>query len=329
MTKEEYVELRKTLDFKLRYSWLIAHFLIDLALIALPAALLWSQGNELALDPRGLCVGLVSSLSLAVFYFRSFSMMHEAVHGTLSANRRINDFLGLAYGAVCFLPFGQWREIHLLHHFWAGNIEKDPVRKLVLVFRQPPNATRKFLSVMWRSWFPILALMQNYVFWFESVSRFGKKPSGMSFVGLVLPIAVWGLAFLLAGPLLSAAVLVPSILIYLAMVEVVNFPHHMDLPQYEGETKLALWEQYEIARSCFYPKFFSHFVLLNFNYHTEHHLYPTLPWYRLAELSARLRQQLPGYNFSAGNEWILRNRRKPLEVICASTSEFDDQEDAA
>src|SRR2546423_1704170 len=63
------------------------------------------------------------SASLAVFYFRSFSLMHEAVHGSITPRRRWNDWIGLVYGVFCFLPFEHWRDIHLLHHQWAGNVE--------------------------------------------------------------------------------------------------------------------------------------------------------------------------------------------------------------
>ncbi|MBX3022318.1 MAG: fatty acid desaturase [Bdellovibrionales bacterium] len=323
MTKEQYIKVRANLDFKLRYAWLIGHVLGDVLLVALPFALLWNRELTWQWDWTTAGLSLLGASSLAIFYFRAFSMMHEAVHGLLATKRRYNDWGGLFYGAVCFLPFEQWREIHLLHHQWAGNIEKDPVRKLVLVFKQPPTPMRGFLSAMWRSWFPILALLQNYVFWYESLTRFWKKRSLASFLGLAVPLLAWGTVFVLAGPKLCAFVIVPSILLYLALVEVVNFPHHMDLPQYEGDVKLTLWEQYKIARSCFYPKAFERFVLLNFNYHTEHHLYPTLPWYRLEELSLRLRHELHGYNFSVGHAWIRRNRSKPLADVCLSTSEDD------
>lgn len=329
MTKQEYTELRGQLDFKLRYGWLWIHLATDILLVGIPAGLLYYFWGEAQLNAQTIAVWTVCNLSLAIFYFRSFSMMHEAVHGTLSTNRRLNGALGFFYGAACFLPFGQWREIHLVHHYWAGNIEKDPVRKLSLVFKGPPTRASQFLSFMWKSWFPILALMQTYVFWFESARRSILKPTFLGLLGLILPLAAWGAIFTLAPWSITAVVLVPSILFYLALVEVVNFPHHTDLPQYEGEVRLALWDQHEIARSCFYPKLMTRFVLLNFNYHIEHHLYPTLPWYRLEALSQELRGRITRYNYSKGNEWILRNRRKPLEEVCTSTSSHNDEKKTA
>src|SRR5690606_35780940 len=86
-----------------------------------------------------------------------------------------------------------------------------------------------------------------------------------------------------AGIITPMSVL-PGLFLYLVMVEVINFPHHLELPQYEGEHKLKVWDQFLISRSCHYPKWFSHFVLNNFNLHAEHHLFPQAPWYMLDEL---------------------------------------------
>lgn len=268
----------------------------------------------------------VSSVLLAVLYFRGFSAMHEAVHSTLHPNKKINDVLGRCYGILCFLPFDHWKEIHLIHHQWAGNIEKDPVRKLVLEFRKPPTTSRRVINWLWKAWFPVLAIMQEYVFWSLCMMRFLQKNERdlRRFFSLALPVAAWGAIFAFVSWPVTAFVLVPSIVMYLSLVEVINFPHHMSLPQYEGETKLPLWEQYKISRTCLYQSWFESFVLLNFNYHTEHHLFPTLPWYRLKTLSQRLRSDFieTGYNLSFGHEWIVANRKLTLDEATQATS-FD------
>ncbi len=312
MTKSKYIEIRTTLDFGFSYRWLVIHIASDLILLSFP--ILWAA-QHVGLSTVSVVWGLASAIPLAAFYFRSFSMMHEAVHGAILPARKWNDLLGLFYGIFCFLPFVHWKQIHLLHHQWAGNVEKDPVMKLVLDFRKPSTPTREFLSLLWRSWFPILAILQTYVFWTVSISRFWQDISLSRFMSLVLPVTIWGAAFAFADLSTTLLVTIPSILLYLATVEVINFPHHMNLPQYEGETKLALWDQYKIARSCIYSRFLARGLLLNFNYHVEHHLYPTLPWHQLDKLSERLHKELVGYNFTMGNQWILQNRVKPLEEV--------------
>lgn len=318
MTKQEYIELRKTVDFNPQDSRLIAHILMDVLLLAIPIALLWEHKLSWALTDVFRC--LISSLCLAVLYFRAFSIMHEGVHGALSKRHRLNDYVGLIYGAICFLPFSQWREIHLLHHLWSGNVERDPVRRITMIYRTEPIFLAKVMAFFWPTWIPAAAVVQNYVFWSESVMRFDRGKGRNAFLSITLPLVLWGSVCVLSGMVLTAFVIIPSIVAYLALVEMVNFPHHTDLPQYEGETKFPLWEQGKTARSCFYPRPFERFVLLNFNYHIEHHMYPTLPWYQLDKLSVEVRKRMPNYFFSQGNEWVIRNRKRSFKEVCLSQS---------
>jgi fatty acid desaturase len=320
MNKQEYIELRQTLDFTPRHSRLFANMVIDLVLIAAPACLLRAHGLEWS--AAAVLSYAVSIVSLSALCFRAFSMMHEAVHGTISKNRRLNDWAGLIYGSICFLPFVQWRDIHLLHHVWSGNVEKDPVRRLTLIFRGKPILLTRVMEFFWPTWIPAAAVAQNYVFWSECILRFDRKKGRLTFLSVAMPVLLWGAVFLFSPLVITALVIIPSIVAYLALVEMVNFPHHTDLPQYEGETKFSLWDQGKTARSCFYPKLFERYVLLNFNYHIEHHMYPTLPWYQLGQLSGELRKRLPDYFFSEGNEWVIRNRKRPFkEVVLSQSSE--------
>lgn len=322
MTKNEYVQLRSSLNFKLKHLWLLSHLVVDAVLVGLPYLMLRNEIQNLGLNWESIGRCTLSALCLSVLYFRSFSMMHEGVHGLLAKWRRANDLLGLVYGAICFLPFVQWREIHLLHHYWSGNIEKDPVRKITVLFHQKPTFMTQMMSFFWPTWFPAAAIMQNYVFWSECLIRFDRKKGGpLAIACIVVPILLWGSIFALAGVKLSLVMIIPSILIYLALVEMVNFPHHTDLPQATGDTRFALWDQHKTARSCFYPKLFERFVLLNFNYHIEHHMFPTLPWYELEKLSTGLRQQIPDYFYSNGNEWVIRSRKRPFKDVCLSQNE--------
>jgi fatty acid desaturase len=108
--------------------------------------------------------------------------------------------------------------------------------------------------------------------------------------------------------------------IYLAMVEVINLPHHLRLPRLPGEGKLSLWNQHQVSRTCVYSSWFSSFVLLNFNYHAEHHMFPTLPWYELPKAHALVQKAQPkGYYLCNGHEWIRENRQKNLKEVFAPT----------
>ena len=71
----------------------------------------------------------------------------------------------------------------------------------------------------------------------------------------------------------------PSFVIYLVGVELVIFPHHLDMPTVDPQSdkqRLYVWEQQATTRSCRYPGILSELLVLNFNLHTEHHLFPAV-----------------------------------------------------
>lgn len=286
-------------------------------------SLYWAQNSAMA----GLVIYFAAQQSyarflaiplLAAFIFRNFSMMHEAVHNAASRNKTLNDWNGIFAGAVCLLPFEPWKKSHLEHHQWSGNIERDPVMAVVRVFPKMTPASRGFFSFFWRAWFPMLACMQYFVFWALAMKIYIQKPKSLKVAASLLsPIVFWTAAIALFP--LHVQIIAPSILLYFLAVEVVNFPHHLQLPQHGGDTKFPVWEQYRIARSCVYPRWFGRLIVLNFNYHIEHHMFPDVPWYHLEKLHAEVRTALSeNYNTDPYFAWILENKQKPLLDVLKS-----------
>jgi fatty acid desaturase len=264
---------------------------------------------------------LAVSLILPIFMFRNFGLMHDCVHGSAIKNRVCNDIVGELTGTLCLLPFYQWKIIHLKHHYWAGNVDKDPAMRLIKDFPTRTEAQVGLLQLAWQKWLPIMALLQHFVFWAAAIqqTKSEKKMASRArcFFSYFTSITIYsGIVYALG---VKSLLMLPGFLIYLVMVEAINFPHHLSLPQYRGEKVLPVFQQFIISRSCQYPKFFSRVVLNNFNYHTEHHLFPRLPWYKLDVIAPQIRQLLGDhYNGSIGSEWILKNRKLDLEdvLIC-------------
>ena len=56
--------------------------------------------------------------------------------------------------------------------------------------------------------------------------------------------------------------------------------------------------------------------VLNFNFHTEHHFFPSLPWYRLRAARKLVREALGAeYREAIGIAWNLRNRGSDLQSL--------------
>lgn len=323
MNNAVYQKIRTSVNLK-REPYSLAIFLTQNTVLTACVFAVWTiSGNSIS---RFFAIPL-----LTILIFRHFAFMHEAVHNAVSHHKWINDACGVFSGAVCLLPFEPWKRSHLEHHLWAGNIDKDPVTAIITAFPAMHKLTQSTLSFFWRAWFPMLACLQYGVFWWLASKIFLKKRKSWSvLISLTAPIALWGLTSLLvpAGFLFTA--LLPSLLLYMIAVEVVNFPHHLQLPQNRGTTRLHPSDQYQIARTCLYPKWFAGFVVLNFNYHIEHHMYPDVPWYHLEKLHHKVKAELgPHYNSDLYFNWILENKPQPMGEVLKARNNGSKMSDAA
>lgn len=304
MTKERYFQIRQSLPLD-RHLWVTTT-----VLAADAAALLWLS--------RWLPLGYGSpafwaaQLLLAVIYFHHFAILHEAGHGNVDARDGWNALAGHYASLFCFLPYYPWKYIHHEHHTWTGNLERDPTLRQLRRMKQAGHVPWS-VRLAWRSWIPAGALLQHTVFWLYPLrawreGRLRGAQGRRSLFSVVFLACGYGL-LAYAGPAwLTWANLWPSLAIYLVAVELVNFPHHIDMPVLEDpEAKLAPWQQQATTRSCDYG-IWSAVLVLNFNLHTEHHLYPKVPWYRLKTVRDRIRPDLPDYVEEKGIAWNLRNR---------------------
>jgi fatty acid desaturase len=219
------------------------------------------------------------------------------------------------------LPYFPWKFIHHEHHTWTGNLDRDPTLYQVRKMKREGHVPWP-VRFAWRSWIPFAGLLQHTVFWlypFRSWrdGRFNASQQRKSLFSVLFLASAYILLGLFGPSWLTLARLWPSLIIYLVAVELVNFPHHIDMPVVASpDTKLAPWEQHVTTRSCDYGHY-SGMLVLNFNLHTEHHLYPTLPWYRLKTVRGRVKQALAAdYNQVTGIGWNIDNRtRDPREIM--------------
>ncbi len=311
MNRATYIKIRNSLDLEQKPSALPTYLLQNAALVA-GIAYLWIQFE-------GSWLRYLGSLLMFVLMFRCFGVMHEAVHGAVSKNKFINQLMGILCGAVGLFPYETWRKSHLSHHQWSGNVEKDSVMALVVAVPKMSPQIQRALSVIWRTWFPILAILQHVVFWKISLNIYRQNlGSTKILVSLVAPALAWGALIVLTPLSFSFGVLLPSLFLFFVAIEVVNLPHHLQLPQFRGEEKFPAWQQYLTVRSCVYPRWFARLVVLNFNYHTEHHMFPDVPWYHLEKLQGPLREALgEAYNTDPYFGWIIENKPKDIVAVLA------------
>lgn len=312
MEKKIFTEIARRNPRRFKPGAIAKHLGIDGAIWLAIAALKYFGGD-------GFLSSVLAAALFAIFSFRAFGMMHECVHSAGSSDAKVNGRVGFFAGVFCFLPFAGWRDMHVEHHRWTGNIDKDPTQKILLAFERAGFRMPKVPSFAWTYWLPLLGFMQHLVFWKATVTKGEYRFVSLS--AAYLALLAW-----LMGPL----TLVGGLIMYLYVVEMINLPHHLGMGQYHGEKRFAYFEQNQFTRSCVYPKWIAHNLLLNFNLHTAHHLFPAHPWYQLDQLHEEIVAAGLQLNMCEGNDWILKNRTRALdEVLVESFKERPTDQRAA
>lgn len=203
--------------------------------------------------------------------YMSFTPAHEASHGSVSANRALNDWVGrLATVLQSPVPFFRaFRYIHMQHHRFTNDKTKDPD----LYVGSGPGW---LLPLKWTT------LDINYLYRYLNPSVFMKRPKSerremllaLLFAALVLTVIsangwlnYYLLLFLIPGRITA---------IFLA----ITFDF---LPHYPHQAQ-AKDQPFQCTSNRVGMEWLLTPVLLFQNYHLVHHLYPTVPFYRYLKI---------------------------------------------
>ncbi len=242
-------------------------------------------------------------------------MMHEAAHQTLFANRRLNDFAG---NWLCAYPIWAdlhpYRRYHLKHH--AKNwTDGDPDLDLATKFPVSPASLRRKI---WRDlsgqvgWKRVKAVLRRDLGWGarrpgDTAVSFGKtarrgESGWRNLRGVVVTNGILlGILALLGHPELYALWVVAWFTTNSLVTRIRSIAEHNMVPDPTDElrnsrTTLARWwERLLIAPN-------------RVNYHLEHHLLMTVPFYRLPRMHRLLAERgvLDGALVSRGYLGVLR-----------------------
>lgn len=167
---------------------------------------------------------------------------HDAMHGTVSRNRGINNFFGhLATTLFAFLSFNRLKKKHYLHHRFPGTSD-DPDFS--------PHSNNFFV---W--WF---VFMKNYVTWWQILLM------AVTFNVLL----IWFTELQIIAFWVLPAILATLQLFFFGTYLPHRRPHSPDMQPHNSRTlpRNHLWAMI----SCYF-----------FGYHREHHDFPTIPWWKL------------------------------------------------
>lgn len=249
-------------------------FIVDWAVIAAAIAVsLWAQ-NWL--------VYIISVIVIAGRQHALAVLIHDFAHYRFLKNKRLSEWLGDVFLAwPILITVNSYRTTHMEHHFHT-NTEKDPdyVPRLSM-------KTYKFPMNLWFMMMALLGYLAAITSVYDVLSLHTKKMSNSqdrlyvwarlgfyAVIGIVIgALGIWQ-EFLFYW-------VVPFLTLFFGFNYVRGVAEHfsaMDYSSLEGGTRTVIpyfWE-----RALFGPH--------NVNFHSEHHLYPGVPFYNLPELHARL-----------------------------------------
>jgi len=215
---------------------------------------------------------IATALALNAFVL----LVHDGMHGLLFSSRRANWAASVLLGSTFLMSFSAYRVLHTRHHKFLGdprdpddydNYFHHPALVWVMHFVRLTVGSLLYLLAI-----PILAV------------KFGTLEERRRILveyGLLAAIYAVVLRFVPASILLIAW-FVP-LLIVGSMTAIRGFSQH-------GITDAS--DPY-IASRTILPHPVVAFLLLNENYHLEHHLFPEVPSYHLPPLHKLIWPQLP------------------------------------
>jgi len=259
---------------------------------------------------------LAGQILLAIALIQWFVILHECGHETLFRTKRLHIYAGHVASFFAVVPFHCWREVHGMHHKWTGWQDLDPTTAS-LVPRKLGRVERVIINIFWKSGVPFFSLFYRILnFWnlprlrmlFSDRARRQMLKWNILLLFLVYAVSLYWIGFGQAVRLVGL-----GFLLSLIFQDPLLLSQHTHIPSNlshgEKVRPYPALQQEIFTRSLRFPSWFSTFILLNFDAHELHHMYPFVPGYRLR-----------GINYTPENEigwwrWIREAKRLPGEVF--------------
>jgi fatty acid desaturase len=216
-------------------------------------------------------------------------LLHEGAHLLLHPDRRSNDLIADIFCAVPLLLLEKnYRVLHLTHHKYSGQPERDPEAWLYAgqkyhYSRQP--APRAFVMLLADLvGFNALRFVRDFNAWIAQ-QRAAGRVKGYDARDLALIAGIW-------GPLAGAAIYFGfwlDLLVFWILPQATFMYFFLKIHGYgehTGATGPTEFERTWIHETHPVEDFF--IAPIWSGYHLEHHLFPRVPWYHMARFRRHL-----------------------------------------
>jgi len=271
----------------------------------------------------GVCMSLAGPLMLwaagqavlAISFVQWFVLLHECGHRTLFRTASWHACVGRVAGFMAIIPFRSWQRVHARHHRWTGWQDLDPTTES-LTPRPRSRFHRAAVNVCWRLWIPVFSVVYRLSNYWNAArlatlfpSAADRRAMALDAVGLLCAYAA---LVVLAGPWLVLRAAGAALVAALVAEDLLLLSQHTHVPQQvsggaDVQPFRAL-QQEVFTRSLRLPHWLST-VLLHFDAHELHHMYPFVPGYRLREIPYRSHNEVSWWR------WVMGARRLRGDVL--------------
>jgi fatty acid desaturase len=234
-----------------------------------------------------------------------FCALHESVHRTAFASRRLNEAVAWVAGAVLILPPGFFRAFHFAHHRFTQDASRDPE-----LARPPPSTLKEYL---WHiSGIPNWAKRLNVTLRHAASGQVREPfvPEGKRRAIVREARTLWAVyAAVLATSLIFRS---GAALVYWIVPVMLGQPFLRMYLMAEHAGCATGDDPYANTRTT-YSNGLVRWLTWQMPFHVEHHAYPAVPFHALRRVNERIRTRIevsaPGY--LAVHEAVLRRLRAP------------------
>ena len=240
--------------------------------IALGVGVLLAYGAVMAAFVTGFLPLWMAVLLIAVVIYASYTVVHEAVHGSIAGTNKnmkwVNEALGYACGQLIGAPLTAHRKEHFAHHNHTNHDGRDPDLKL---------ASGGFVKLVLGA---LKALPHQLVYFFENNWRNASSKDRAILVGEGAFGIAWRVAFgfvlgwSAAFMLLIVANLIGIFVTLVLFAWIVHWPHNVT-GRYKDTGTFVFTGRLDTVIS---------WLWLFQNYHSVHHLFPRVPFYRYRQV---------------------------------------------
>lgn len=253
---------------------------------------------------------------LAIAMVQWFAVLHEAGHKTLFRTRWLNKWVAHVAGFFALIPADCWRMVHAKHHFWTGWQDLD-ITTSTLVPRRLRSLERWGINFCWRLWIPLFATLYRLNNYWNLPRLFGQftrsRERRLLVINIVGYVAAYAVVIWAVGPFGMLKCVGFALLISFAIQDLLILSQHTHIPMKlshgEDVNPFAPVEQAVFTRSLEFPLWFSRLILLNFDAHALHHMYPKIPGYDLHLLQAKTENSIAWWR------WMIKAKSVRGDVL--------------